>query len=318
MVGGLPDGTFGVNEPITRAQAATLIFNEQGLLTQPAAYPDVPAGHWANGYIGAITAAGVMSGFPDGNFYPNNLLTRAEAATVLANAYQITGTLQSQTFSDVGSGHWAYAGIEGLAENFIAAGYPDGTFLPQANVTRGEFAVFVARVLHAPFTEKLQLLSTTTQILQILQDEDMAAFQAYVHPVAGVRFSPYYYVQANHLVFNASAIPNLLSDPSIYNWGEEDGTGDPINRTAQDYFDRYVNRKDYSNPDDIQYNTIMQRASLINNIPTFYPNATFVEYHVEGTSPQYGGLDWGSIYVIYENYQGNWYVVGIANAEWTT
>ena len=316
VVSGLPDGTFGVNETITRAQAATLIANEQGLTGEPAPYPDVSPGHWANEYIGAITAAGVMSGFPDGNFYPDEVLTRAEAATILVNAYQFSGTTQSPTFSDVAGDHWAFAAIETLVANYIAAGYPDGTFKPQANVTRGEFAVFVARALNPVFTEQVELLSMTAVIMEILQDEDMDAFQDYVHPAEGVRFSPYNYVENDHLVFNAGDIPNLLADPTVYTWGIEDGTGFPLEKTAQEYFDRYVNRKDYSNPDEIHYNTIIQRGSLLYNITDFYPDASFVEYFVEGTA-QYGGMDWGSLFVVYEEYQGDWYVVGIVNAEWT-
>jgi|GEM_PF-1678294 len=317
LVSGLPDGTFGVNQPITRAQAATLIYNEQGLSPQTAPYPDVPSTHWANGYIGAITAAGIMSGFPDGNFYPDQWLTRAQAAAILANAYQYSATPPTPTFSDVGSSHWAYSAIEGLAINYIAAGYPDGTFLPGNNVSRGEFSVFVARVLNPAFTEMLQILSMNAQVIQLLQDEDMTGFQAYVHPTQGVRFSPYNFVETSHLVFSATAIPSLLADPTVYNWGVEDGTGDPLDKTAQEYFDRYVNRKDFTNPDEIHYNTIIQRGSMLYNISGFYPNANFVEYYVEGT-PQYGGLDWGSLYVVYENFQGSWYVVGIVNAEWTT
>ena len=151
-----------------------------------------------------------------------------------------------------------------------------------------------------------------TCALPILTD-----LQPYIHPVKGVRFSPYEYVENSHLIFNIGSLPGLLSETTVYNWGTEDGTGDPILKTPQQYFDRYVNNKDYTTPDDIQINTLIGRGSLINNIPTFYPSGTFVEFHVEGTTT-YGGMDWGSTYVVFENYNNIWYVVAIVHGEWTT
>ncbi len=317
LVSGLPDGTYGVGNPITRAQVAQLIANEQGLASTPAPYPDVPAGHWGSGAIGAVTAAGLMGGFPDGTFRPDDYLTRAQAATVLANAYQTSASPASPTFPDVPIGHWAYAAVEGLVADFVAAGYPDGTFAPNTDVTRAEFAVFLARVLEPTFTTPLQLLAKTQDVVTALDAEDMDAFSDFVHPTLGVRFSPYSYVLSSHLVFTASAVENLLTDPTVYNWGTEDGTGDPIMKTPQEYFDRYVIDKDYTSPDDIQYNNVVQRGSMLVNIPTFYPNGIFVEYYVEGTA-QYVGMDWGSLYVVFEEDGGDWYVVGIVHGEWTT
>lgn len=317
IVNGYPNGTFGVGNSITRAEVATMIANQQNLPWQAASFPDVTASHWANGTIGAVAAAGIMGGYPDGTFRPGLPLTRAEAAKVLAQAYQLTASPVSPTFSDVSSSHWAYANIEALVANYITVGYPDGTFKPSNHVTRAEFAVFLARVLNPSFTQQLQLLATTANVVQLLSTEDMAGLQPYIHPLQGVRFSPYYYVENSHLTFNAAAIPGLLTNPTVYTWGTEDGTGDPINKNGLDYFNRYVMNKDYTNPDQIVYNSIVLRGSMINNIQSFYPNAVFVEYFVDGT-PTYGGLDWGSLYIIYEQHNNNWYIVGIVHGEWTT
>ncbi len=317
LVSGYQDGTFGVNNSITRAEVATVITNQMGLSPQAANFPDVSASHWANGNIGAVVAASIMEGYPDGTFKPDQPMTRAEVAKVLTIAHQLSSSATTPTFSDVGSSHWSFIYVEALAKNYITIGYPDGTFKPNNTMIRAEFAVFMARALNAQFVQPLLLTSMAQDIAQILKDEDLAAFQAYVHPTMGVRFSPYNYVESSHLVFAHAAIPNLLSDPTVYNWGTEDGTGDPINKTAQDYFDRYVNNKDYTNPDDTQYNNIVFRGSMINNIPVFYPNAVFVEFYVDGTVT-YSGMDWGSLYIIFEEDNGTWYVVAIVHGEWTT
>ncbi len=317
IVSGLPSGDFGVSQGMTRAQVAQLLTNQGNLQDQVAPYPDVPMDHWANGAIGAVTAAGFMGGFPDGTFAPDAPLTRAQAAVVINNAFPQTNTNGSATFSDLSSDHWAFSAVTALADNYLIAGYPDGSFRPGQIVTRAEFAVLMARALDSSFTLPLELQSQTQTIIQLLNDEDMVAFSDYVHPIDGVRFSPYEYVESDHLVFSEATIPNLLADPTIYMWGTEDGTGDPIEKTAAEYFDRYVMRKEYLNPDQVVYNTIIPRGSLINNIEVFYPDAIFIEYHVEGTA-QFGGLDWGSLFVVYELYQDDWYVVGLVNGEWTT
>ena len=317
IVGGLPSGNFGVNLPITRAQAAKMIAVQQALPSQTAAFSDVSAAHWANGVIGAVAAAGLMGGFPDGSFHPDQPLTRAEAAALLANTFLLSATITTPTYSDVSLAHWASGAVEGMAANFIAAGYPDGSFQPGKKVSRGEFSVFLARALNPVFKVKVQLLSLSATIVQNLQSQNLTAIQPYVHPTLGLRFSPYNYVQASDLVFPASAMPGLLASSTLYSWGFEDGSGNPINKTPYNYFQRYVINKNYTAPDEIKYNTIITRGTLINNIATFYPAANIVEYHVYG-SAVYSGMDWGSLYLIYENYLGNWYLTGIVHGEWTT
>jgi len=317
VIGGLPDGTFGVNLPITRAQAAKMIAFEQHLADQAASFADVPSSHWASGVIGAVAAAGLMSGYPDGLFHPDRQLTRAEAAAILANTFDLSATPAAATFSDVGLSHWASGSVEGMVANFVAAGYPDGSFRPGHQVSRGEFSVFLARILFPDFQAQLKLVSRSAMVVQALHDQDLAAIQPYVHPVKGLRFSPYNYVQSSDLVFPASAMPGFLADTTLFNWGIQDGSGFPIVETTADYFPRYVFNKDYTQPDEIQINNIVSRGSLINNITTFYPNASIVEYFVSGTEV-YGGMDWGSLYLIYEDFSGFWYLVGIVHGEWTT
>ncbi len=317
LVSGFPDGTFKPSETVTRAQVAAVVAGQLGLDPEPAAFPDVPSTHWANEAIGALVDEGIMSGYPNGTFQPSNPMTRAEVAVVLTNAYGYTATSSVSSFADVSVSFWAFGNIQALYDNYITIGYPDGTYKPSNTMTRAEFSIFMAKSLNPVFVQPTMLTAMAADVAELLQNEDMAALAALAHPTDGIRFSPYTWVENNHQVFSAAALPNLLSDNSVYFWGIEDGTGDNIDKTPQEYFDRFVTARDFTSPDDIQYNTVVARGSLLNNIPTFYPNALFVEFYVVGTA-QFGGLDWRSQYIVMEEYNGDWYVVAIVNGEWTT
>ena len=317
LISGFPDGTFKPNQTLTRAQVSLIITNELGLNLESANFPDVAASHWANGHIGAVASQGIMVGYPDGSFKPDNPMTRAEVSSVIASAYNMTQTTTNSPFTDLTQSHWAFSSVMALVDNHIISGYPDASFKANNSMTRAEFSVVMSKTINPQFRQGSILSAEALDIAQILKDEDMAALAAYAHPVDGIRFSPYYYIENNHQVFTAAQIPNLLLDNSLYFWGIEDGTGFNIDKNPQDYFDRYVNQRDFTSPDETVYNDVIFRGSLINNIPNFYPDAVFVELYVEGTI-QYGGMDWRSLYLIFEEYNGDFYLVGIANGEWTT
>jgi hypothetical protein len=315
IIKGYSNGTFGVNDTIKRDQVAAILARQQELVDVPADYPDVPADQWANGEIGAVTNAGIMQGYLDGQFRPDNYVNRAQAATVLANAFDLESSTVEPHYSDVGTGHWAFNDIQAMTDNHIARGYSNGTFKGGQEITRAEFAVFLARQLNPELTKEIRALKTSEKVVKALAEENMATFSEYVHPELDVRFSPYVYVKTDHLTFSKDEIPNLLSDTTVYDWGVADGTGYPIEKTPQEYFDRFVNNKDYRSPDEVVYNEDVPRGSMINNIPTYFANGVFVEYFVD--YEEYEGLDWSSLIIVLYEYEGEYHVVGIVNDEWT-
>lgn len=163
------------------------------------------------------------------------------------------------------------------------------------------------------------LLMTALTVVGLLENQDMEALASYVHPVAGVRFSPYTYVDLqNDLVFSAQQIETLLQSTQTYNWGSFDGSGDPIVFTFSDYYDRFIYDQDFANPHMIGNNVEIGTSSMINNISQAYPNGMFVEFHFTGFDPQYMGMDWRSLRLIFEDVNGSWHLVGIVHDEWTT
>jgi hypothetical protein len=86
-----------------------------------------------------------IEGYPDGTFKPEGSLTRAEAATIFYRLLVDNTTTKTASFSDVKAGQWYYTAVTTLAGKGIIAGYPDGTFKPNASVTRAEFCAMAAR-----------------------------------------------------------------------------------------------------------------------------------------------------------------------------
>ncbi|MGI8314334.1 S-layer homology domain-containing protein [Halobacillus mangrovi] len=150
LMNGYPDGTFGLNNRITRAEAAAVIARELELYPQESDFNDVSPSHWAYEYIGAMEKAGILSGYKDGTFRPNAHLSREEMAALLVKAYFLEGRSKVQ-FSDVSPTRWSYPYIQNLVANEIVNGYPDGTFKPRESIKRGEFAAMMARLLSYEF-----------------------------------------------------------------------------------------------------------------------------------------------------------------------
>src|SRR5665648_83662 len=92
-ISGYPDGTMKPENPISREEAATIIMRIKNLVANPAAvsvYTDASSITWGKGEIGAVTAAKIMQGYPDGSFMPRGLITRAETVIALDNAMHYT------------------------------------------------------------------------------------------------------------------------------------------------------------------------------------------------------------------------------------
>lgn len=89
VIVGYPDGTFRPEQPVTRAEFAKIIVGALGIgeaalyASGPTGFLDVPEGHWASGYVNVATSVGVINGYPDGTFRPENPVTFAEAIKMI-------------------------------------------------------------------------------------------------------------------------------------------------------------------------------------------------------------------------------------------
>ena len=131
---------------ICMALAAALSLSLAISATALAAIPSDIGGHWAQGTIIQWTTNGYIAGYPDGTFKPDNSITRAEFVVMVNKAmgYNKRGNAY---FSDVSAAHWAYAEIMKGVEAGYITGNGDGTFRPDAPVTRQEAAVMISKIL---------------------------------------------------------------------------------------------------------------------------------------------------------------------------
>ncbi|MGE5588970.1 MAG: S-layer homology domain-containing protein [Clostridia bacterium] len=109
---------------------------------------------WAYDAIASLVDEGIIAGYPDGTFKPENPVTRAEFAKVVARAFAIRPTGEPR-FADI-KDNWAKAYVTALTEAGIISGYPDGTFRPERHITRAEMVTMLVRV--AKLADKMDSL----------------------------------------------------------------------------------------------------------------------------------------------------------------
>ncbi|WP_229757707.1 S-layer homology domain-containing protein [Paenibacillus marchantiophytorum] len=119
-----------------------------GVVTSSKTFNDVKS-HWAKSDIELLASKLVVSGATDSEFAPDHAITRAEFATLLVRALALTADPSAASFKDVQATDW-YAGSIGAAvKSKLVSGYEDGTFQPNAQITREQMAVMVAKALSA-------------------------------------------------------------------------------------------------------------------------------------------------------------------------
>ena len=117
------------------------------IVASAAKFPDVPGDHPYNSPIEALVLEGVLTGNPDGNFYPARPVNRAEFLTMLYRATKKTpSAVSTSCFRDVAAAAW-YANVvcDAVANGFVN-GYPDGSFKPEQSVSRIEALKMVYKV----------------------------------------------------------------------------------------------------------------------------------------------------------------------------
>jgi hypothetical protein len=161
------------------------------------------------------------------------------------------------------------------------------------------------------------VLIRAEQALRALQQNDMAALATLVHPQLGVRFSPYAYLSEENLTFSAEQVRGLMNDPTRYQWGAYDGIGSPIELTYAEYAAQFVYNVDFLNAPERSLDERIGQGNTLDNITEVYPQAHVVEYHFPELDPQYGGMDWQSLRLVFVEWNGQWYLVAIVHDQWT-
>ncbi|KNY26141.1 S-layer homology domain-containing protein [Pseudobacteroides cellulosolvens] len=140
------------NRNITRAEFLTILMRTGDYEINPAglvSFSDVKEKAWFKESIDKAASNGITGGYPDGTFKPNNQISRAEIASLIARIgqFELKETSETDTFKDIKSSKWYYNSVIMAKQNGIIGGYPDGSFKPDGKATRAEVATMIFNYL---------------------------------------------------------------------------------------------------------------------------------------------------------------------------
>lgn len=164
--------------------------------------------------------------------------------------------------------------------------------------------------------EEQDAYNKAMEVLLAISCLDYQALSEYAHPEKGILFSPDPYVDYNEdSVFTSAQIRDFGSG-SKYKWGCFCTSEQLIEETAEEYFDDYVYDKDFLNSDQTSINKCYRTGNCPENAAEVFPGGVYVEFHDEGTE-DLGGLDWASLKIVMEEYEGSLKVVAVVHSSYT-
>lgn len=255
IVAGYGNGMFGFGDNITRGQVARLIYaylKPVDELTTQNPFTDIE-GHMFEKEILALNKAGIMNGFGNGKFGPDNVLTREQLAVVLTKAFNFQAT-STTTFKDVDKNYWATSAISALQENKITTGTGDNKFEPQSLVTREQYALFLYNAINK--SEKEPDLKPTV-IPQDLADDDIYYYEGWMEssPVLKRSVSK----EAQNLVTQINTKYNAeLKYAAIGGPGSEVVLFSPVLEGIPEFFGNFTVRGDDEN--NFSVNFVIERG----------------------------------------------------------
>ncbi|GBE91309.1 glycoside hydrolase family 10 protein [Nostoc cycadae] len=122
--------------------------------------------HWARPFIEALAGRRILNGYPNGTFRPDNSVTRAEFAAIVAAVFTVPVKRQYTPFVDVPANHWAASAIQKAYETGFLAGYPDKYFRPNNRIARGDVLVSLVNGLEIAAKINPDLVNQLPQIYQ--------------------------------------------------------------------------------------------------------------------------------------------------------
>lgn len=181
-----------------------------------------------------------------------------------------------------------------------------------------EYELTEEGIIEPEFAE-MTIAEISNELIEAISIKDFETVSEFTHPVKGVRFTPYTYVSLdNNIAFNQAEIKDFFGNQDIYVWGIYDGVGDDISLTPSQYYEKFIYTNDFKNAEEIGYNEILSIGSMIENQFEVYDNAIVVEYYFSGFNPDYEGMDWRSLRLVFQQYRNDWKLVGIIHNQWTT
>ena len=168
-------------------------------------------------------------------------------------------------------------------------------------------------------TDSTKLVEFSNQVLHDIKMKNLDAISnRYIHPSFGTRFWPYGHVNMKtDLKLSPADFHELWSIPKEENykktWGYYDGSGEPINMGIEEYFDKFVYDIDYENLASIYTTRYHMNSNSKNNIVEVYGLDGIVEYYYPGVTE----TDWKALRLIFRNFEGQYFLIGVMHDQWT-
>lgn len=181
---------------------------------------------------------------------------------------------------------------------------PDSVSAPVTNSTASEF--------------RANLNTASDTIFNLIKAKNFSRLLTFVHPENGIRFSPSAHVNLQKdKVFTTAELEKIMQNDTPITWGAYDGSGEPIQLSFKDYFARFVYDKNCPTAEEITYNIKKQRGNTADNSSETYSEADIAEWFCPGFDAQHNGMDWRSLKLVLEKYNGKYFLVGIIHNGWS-
>jgi hypothetical protein len=184
---------------VTAGMVAPLLTATASFAQSTSSFSDVSGNYWAANFIQELSQRGIVAGFPDGSFRPDQEVTRAQFAAMLNKAFQKAPTRSGIRFADVPSSYWATNAIQNAYTTGFMSGYPGNTFQPNQAIPRQQVLVSLANGL------QFSIQGDVEKTLQNFNDESS---------IAGYARSPIAAAAQNNVVVNYPNV-NFLNPTQV-------------------------------------------------------------------------------------------------------
>lgn len=165
-------------------------------------------------------------------------------------------------------------------------------------------------------TDEAAVKKANDEVLQALKSTDYKTFATFIHPEKGISFSMYGFVNPkDDRHFSKDDFEKFQPTKTLFTWGAQDGSGDPYKATINDYFAKWVFSKDFT-ASQYSLNKFLGGGNSLNNLKEIYPGKDFTENYIKGTEKN-GEMDWKTIRLVFEEFQGKEYLIAVVNDQWT-